>query len=136
MTLRVRSIEELRALRGIAAPKKKGNKYRNEKTAVSGVTFDSKRESTRWQELAMLQASGHISELRRQVPIELVPGVKLAGESRARPAMRLIVDFAYVERGKQVYEDVKGKATDKLPMFRAKCHLAKALHGIDVKVVY
>ena len=106
-------------------------KYRAIKTEVAGIKFDSKREAVRWQELNYLQRAGHISDLKRQVPIELVPGVKLHGETRARPAIRLVVDFRYIENGATVWEDTKGMET---PASRMKRHMAKALCGVDVRV--
>lgn len=107
-------------------------KYRNKKTVVGGVTFDSKREAARWQELQMLQRAGRISGLKRQVPIELVRGVKLSGAARARPAIRLVVDFEYQENGQRVLEDAKGFET---PASKIKRHLAAALHGLEVRTV-
>jgi len=43
------------------------SKYRNRKTVVDGITFDSKREAARWQELKLLERAGEITELERQV---------------------------------------------------------------------
>ena len=106
-------------------------KYGNKKTQFAGLTFDSKAEARRYAELQLLERAGRISDLRRQVPIELVPGVKLWGAVRARPAIRLIVDFCYQERGVTVWEDTKGMET---PLSLAKRHIAKALHGIEVRV--
>ena len=106
-------------------------KYRNEKTVVAGLTFDSKAEARRYGELQLLERAGRISDLRRQVPIELVPGVKLWGAARARPAIRLVVDFCYQEQGATVWEDTKGMET---PLSLAKRHMAKALHRIEVRV--
>lgn len=106
-------------------------KYGNKKTQFAGLTFDSKAEARRYGELQALERMGLISDLRRQVPIELVPGVKLHGAARARPAIRLVVDFCYQEQGATVWEDTKGMET---PLSLAKRHMAKALHGIDVRV--
>ena len=106
-------------------------KYGNQKTQFAGLTFDSKAEARRYGELQALERMGLISNLRRQVPIELVPGVKLWGAARARPAIRLVVDFCYQEQGATVWEDTKGMET---PLSLAKRHMAKALHGIDVRV--
>lgn len=69
-------------------------KYHNRKTVLDGLTFDSAAEAARWRELTLLEKAGHIRDLQRQVPIELVPGARLHGEKRARPAIRLVVDFA------------------------------------------
>jgi hypothetical protein len=106
-------------------------KYHNRKTVLDGMTFDSAAEAARWRELTLLEKAGHIRDLQRQVPIELVPGARLHGEKRARPAIRLVVDFAYRADGERIYEDTKGMET---PMSRAKRHMAKALHGIDVRL--
>lgn len=46
---------------------RKPRKYHNEKVAVSGITFDSKKEADRYCELLLLQRAGRISELQRQV---------------------------------------------------------------------
>lgn len=111
----------------------RANKYRN-KQAVSpdGEKFDSLAELYRWSHLKMLQRAGRISELRRQVAFVLVPSVKFAGAARARPAIRYVADFVYVEAGVEVIEDVKGVETRE---FKLKQHLLKALHGRDVRVV-
>lgn len=114
---------------GGAAPRK----YRNQRTVVDGITFDSKREAQRWHELCLVQRAGIISNLRRQVAFELAPGVKFAGAKRAQPALRLIVDFTYRdEHGQQVLEDVKGVVTT---AFTIKRHLLKAVHGLEVRLI-
>lgn len=106
-------------------------KYRNTKTVVDGLTFDSKREAARWSQLRLLERAGQISELQRQVSIELAPSVRFAGSKRAQPALRLIVDFSYMEDGELVLEDVKGVVTT---AFTIKRHLLKAHKGLDVRV--
>ena len=106
-------------------------KYRNKKTEFAGFTFDSAAEARRYGELMILERVGKIEKLQRQVPIALVPGAKLHGAARARPAIRLVVDFAYMQDGTQVWEDTKGFETAASLMKR---HLAKALLGIDVRV--
>ncbi|MEQ6474187.1 DUF1064 domain-containing protein [Comamonas sp. wu1-DMT] len=108
-------------------------KYGNRKiTAADGGKFDSLAEFNRWAHLQMLQRGGHISDLRRQVVFEMVPSVKFAGAARARPAIRYIADFVYLEQGIEVIEDVKGVET---PEFRIKRHLMKALLGREVRVI-
>jgi hypothetical protein len=108
-------------------------KYGNTKTQVGDLTFDSKAEARRWGDLVLLQRGGHISDLKRQVKVELVAGVKLHGEDRARPPIRLVVDFQYLDHNTMqiVWEDCKGMET---PLSRAKRHMAKAIQGIDVRV--
>ena len=106
-------------------------KYGAKKTTVGNITFDSKAEARLHAELLLRQRDGEISDLQRQVPIQLVPGVKLHGARRARPAIRLVVDFRYTEAGQTVWLDCKGMET---PMSLAKRHMALALHGIEVRI--
>lgn len=109
-------------------------KYGNKKTKVGDIVFDSKREAERWSHLRLLERAGRISELRRQVTYVLAPSVKFAGARSAKPAIRFIADFEYVEAGARIVEDVKSPATAKLPAFQLKRHLMKHLHGIDVRI--
>jgi len=50
-----------------------GNKYRNKKTEVNGIVFDSKKEATRYCELKTLEQVGVIRDLTCQVrmPLEI-----------------------------------------------------------------
>jgi hypothetical protein len=96
------------------------NKYGAVKTAVDGITFDSKAEATRYCELKLLTAAGHIYGLELQPVYEIVP------KSGTERAVRYIADFRYVETltGATVVEDVKGKRTRdyviKRKLFKAK----------------
>lgn len=112
----------------------KRTKYHNKKTTVDGIEFDSRAEATRWCTLRVLEKAGAITDLKRQVPFELVPSVKLAGARAAKPAIRYVADFTYIERGALVVEDTKSEATAKLSDFRIKLHLMKWRHGIDVRL--
>jgi hypothetical protein len=109
-------------------------KYRNKKTVLDGITFDSMREANRWRELCLLQKAGHIRDLERQVSFELAPGVKFAGAKRAQPPLRLIVDFRYTDLKAcaVILEDAKGIETQ---VSRVKRHLLKAQRGLEVRLV-
>jgi hypothetical protein len=109
------------------------SKYHAEKTTVDGITFDSRAEAKRWQTLCMLEKAGQISNIKRQVAYQLAPGVKLLGETRNRPAIRYVADFAYLDKwGREVVEDVKGMDT---PMSRLKRHLMATTLGVFVGIV-
>jgi len=97
-------------------------KYRNKKTEIQGVKFDSKAEASRFVQLRRMQEAGLIEDLRRQVSFELAPAVKIPGKNRMSPPLRYFADFVYVQDGKQIIEDVKGqeKVTEG---FRIKRHL-------------
>jgi len=107
------------------------NKYGAIKTQVNGITFDSKAEASRYGELLLLGKAGHIAGLTLQVPFILAPAVILNG--RKKPALKYVADFVYTDTklGQIVVEDVKGVMT---PLFRAKQHLMKSVHGVDVRV--
>lgn len=110
----------------------KRNKYGNKKVVVDGETFDSMREYKRWGQLRTYLAAGWITNLERQVTYVLAPSVKLAGEKRAKPALRYVADFKYLdENGQIVVEDAKGHETRE---FRTKRHLMKSVHNIDVRL--
>lgn len=106
-------------------------KYLNKPCQVGTEKYRSQRERDRHQELLLLQRAGRIANLKREVPFELAPKVKIAGEDRARPAVRYVADFTYTElsTGRRVVADAKGMQT---PVYRLKKHLMKTAHGIDL----
>lgn len=93
-------------------------KYRNVKTVVDGITFDSKAEAKRYGDLKLLLRDKRISGLelqRKFVVLDAIPGQR---------AITYKVDFLYVEKEKLVAEDVKGKMTQqgklRIKMFRVR----------------
>ena len=90
------------------------SKYNSRKTVIDGITFDSKKESKRYVELKKKQDEGEITDLRLQVPFELLPSftIEIDGKKRKRRNIRYIADFVYCENGQKVVEDVKGRKTD------------------------
>lgn len=123
-------------------PAKLALKYGNTSVKVDGFTFDSKKESARYQELKYLQKAGQIADLelqpvfplhimalwRSQMPIEVVTvGVFTA-------------DFRYVDlkvhaRGEIVVEDVKSEATAANTAYRLRKKIAEAVHGVIIREV-
>lgn len=103
----------------------KAPKYRNKKTVIDGITFDSIREAKRYQELLLLERTGVILNLRRQVRFPLSVNGQLI--------CTYVADFCYVENGHDVTEDVKSPMTRKLPVFRIKSKLLRALYGIAIR---
>jgi hypothetical protein len=86
------------------------NKYKSRKVKVGDLTFDSRKEATRWCELVLLQKAGQITNLKRQVKYELIPVQKISGKVVER-ACSYVADFVYEENGKTVVEDTKGFKT-------------------------
>lgn len=113
----------------------KRNKFNAVKLEKDGITFDSQKEYGRYIELTAMMQRGEIQDLKCQVKFELAPKVKIAGEKRAKPALRYFADFTYLSNGKLIVEDVKSVATRKLQSYRQKKHLMKSVHGIDVREI-
>lgn len=108
----------------------KESKYHNKRVTVDGITFQSVKEASRWQELRMLERAGKITGLNRQLRIEVVPKTKL---HRAR---YYLADFVYFdkEQGKMIYEDVKGyRKGVAYQLFTLKRDILYWRHGIEIK---
>lgn len=86
------------------------NKYRNKKTVVGGITFDSQKEGNRWFELKLLEGVGDIHDLELQPKFEIIPAINWNGK-RLR-ARYYIADFRYNQNGITIVEDCKGYRTD------------------------
>ena len=67
-----------------------------------GKYFRSKGEHERWKELQLLERAGAITKLEWQ------PKYKLT-----RAKISYTSDYSYVQAGKKITEDFKGKATDR-----------------------
>lgn len=112
---------------------RKPNKYRNVKITADGMTFDSQKEYERYCVLKLMQKSGRISGLQRQVKYLLIPSQK--GEIRNEKPCNYKADFVYVMDGKTVVEDVKSEATRKNKDYVIKRKLMKYVHNIEVQEV-
>lgn len=106
-------------------------KYHAKKTELDEITFDSRKEAQRYAELRLLERSGAIHNLQRQVKYELIPAQKKDGKTIER-ACYYIADFVYEENGKTVVEDVKGYRTKEYVLKRK---LMLQVHGIEVREV-
>jgi hypothetical protein len=108
-------------------------KYRNRKCLYQGMTFDSKRELSRYLYLLDLQKAGHIKDLQRQVKFVLVDSVRFEQEARRKPAVRYYADAVYTRSdGGTVVEDVKSPSTRKTAAYRLKKALMMSVHGIEI----
>lgn len=107
------------------------SKYRNKKTELDGIKFDSKREATRYSQLRLLEKAGHIRDLSLQPKFTLLDTQRRA-DGKAERAVIYIADFMYFEGEQCVVEDSKGVKT---PDYVIKRKLMLAKHGITVKEV-
>ena len=104
----------------------KAPKYRNIKTVVGGIRYDSLKETRRYGELKLLERSGRITGLQVQPSFRIVVN--------DCPICTYKADFCYTTdaphtEGLLVVEDVKGFKT---PVYRLKKKLMLAVHGIIV----
>ena len=115
-------------------------KYHNRKVITSdGIVFDSRRESTRWIQLRLLERAGKISNLQRQVKYVLIPSqYEKAATKKGRKLLErecaYIADFVYWDNEKEelVVEDTKGVKT-KDYIIKRKLMLKE--YGIKIKEV-
>jgi len=88
------------------------SKYHNIKTTINNITFDSKLESKRYQELKLMERVGLIKDLILQPSYELIPSFKKNSKTYRKSTYK--ADFSYfdIELGKSIVEDTKGFKTD------------------------
>ena len=128
----------------------KYKKYKNKKTVVDGITFDSKKEADRYQELLPLQRAGVITDLELQKPFVLIPAqyetvetgeFYKIGKKKGQPKtkrvcleqpVKYIADFCYKRNGVLIIEDTKGMRTHD---YIIKRKLMLYIHGIKIKEV-
>lgn len=105
------------------------SKYKNKKTVVDGITFDSKKEASRYLELKKLKDAGLIDDLELQVKFVLIP--KQEGERECS----YIADFVYKDKqtGETIVEDVKPSPRYKTDVYKIKKKLMLFVYNIKVK---
>lgn len=120
------------------------SKYGNKKTKASGKVFDSRRERGRYYTLQTLEKAGEISDLRLQVPFEIIPAiyetVEVQLKTKTKQVQKLVqraahyvADFVYKDKdGNEVVEDAKGFRT---PEYLLKKKMMRAFLGITIKEV-
>lgn len=92
------------------------NKYKNKKTIIDGIEFDSKAEAKRFCELRLLEKARKIKDLTLQPCFILQPSFKKNGKTYRK--IEYIADFQYEENGQVIVEDVKGMKTKEFQIKR------------------
>ena len=109
-------------------------KYKNQKTEIDGIKFDSLKESRRYIELRTLQRTGVISDLALQVKYELQPSFKI--NNKTIRAITYIADFTYYENGKLVVEDVKASKKYTTEVYKLKKKMFMYKYKGEIKETY
>jgi len=99
-------------------------KYRSKYTVVDNITFHSKAEAKRYQELKILLTQGIIKnlELQPRFPI-YINEIKICD---------VVLDFKYQEASKIIIEDVKGFDN---PMSKLKRKMVESAYKIKVDLI-
>ena len=110
----------------------KVSKFGNRKTVFNGEVFDSLKEANRYRELLILQRTGKIKDLDRQVKFTLLPSQKDANGKTIERPINYYADFVYTDTAtnKRIVEDVKGMRTD---AYILKRKIMLAWFGIRIK---
>lgn len=120
---------------------RKKRKYRNEPTIVDGISFDSKKEANRYQELLMKEKAGLIKDLKVKPKFKIMVNDQFLCNYTA--------DFSYTnlwgitlssipKEGTLVVEDTKGKDPKsgwdtRTPVYNLKKRLMRIVLGIEVR---
>lgn len=118
------------------------SKYGSRKVTVDGITFDSRKEAARYQELKLLERAGEIRDLKRQVKYVLIPAqraftneIDKKGNFKKGKLLErecaYIADFVYIDMktGRITVEDTKG--------FKTKDYIIKRklmLHAYGIRI--
>jgi len=106
------------------------SKYKNKKVVIDDIIFDSIAESRRYIYLKQLESVGDITNLRLQ------PKFDYMSENSKKKLFTYKADFDYyTEDGQYVVEDVKSKATAKLPVFRLKKKLIEDRFNVKIEEI-
>ena len=108
-------------------------KYKNKKTIIDGITFDSKKEASRYKQLKAMQDDGLIHDLERQPKFALIPSQYVETIGKRERGVDYVADFRYKDRlGQIIVEDVKSPITAKDKAYRIKRKLVKYFHDVEI----
>lgn len=86
-------------------------KYKNSKTVVNGITFDSKKEANYYTKLLALMAAGVVTRIKRQPVYLIQEGYRKNGKAVRK--IEYVADFEVeYASGRTEIVDVKGMKTD------------------------
>lgn len=111
-------------------------KYRNTKTVIDGIKFDSKLEAERYAQLKILERAGVIRNLELQPEYELIPSFRKNGKTWRKTAYKADFRYILVEDDITIIEDVKGSTAVITDVFRLKQKLFEYKYPeLTIKIV-
>jgi hypothetical protein len=87
------------------------SKYGNRRVVADGYTFDSKAEHAEYQRLRLRERAGDISKLVVHPKYTVLESFHTS-DGGSVPGIVYEADFSYIERGREIVVDVKGRQTD------------------------
>ena len=121
----VDNVRKHRDSRSVPEPVLTKSKYKNEKVVQDGFKFDSKKEALRYLEL---KNNPLVRDLQLQKKFDFVVN--------NQKVCSYIADFVYrTVVGEMIVEDTKSEHTRKLPVYRIKNKLMKAIYNIEIQEV-
>lgn len=106
-------------------------KYRNKKTMIDSITFDSRKEAREYLRLKALQEAGDITGLKLQVKFDFKINDQYLRYVDSNRVIKYVADFEYFDMyGNRKIVDVKGVKTRDYLIKKA---LMLACHGILVE---
>ena len=130
-------IAELSFAKELHSNEKRRSKYNARKVTLpmsdgTDHTFDSQHEANVYGELWLMEQAGEISDLKIQVPFELIPRQVAPSGKIYRPC-NYIADFVYTDsEGNTIVCDAKGMKTD---VYKLKRKLMLKIWGIEIREV-
>ena len=111
-------------------------KYRNTKTVIDGIKFDSKLEAERYAQLKILERAGVIRNLELQPEYELIPSFRKNGKTWRKTTYKADFRYILVEDDITIIEDVKGSTAVITDVFRLKQKLFEYKYPeLSIKIV-
>ena len=111
-------------------------KYRNTKTVIDGIKFDSKLEAERYAQLKIMERAGVIRNLELQPEYELIPSFRKNGKTWRKTAYKADFRYILVEDDITIIEDVKGSTAVITDVFRLKQKLFEYKYPeLTIKIV-
>ena len=129
-TLSVADAKEMVEPGGFVIIQPRSSKYRNKRVVHHCLTrgilvFDSVGEFKRYRHLLALESAGIVSDLRLQVPFEILPSFTTEQGENVK-GITYKADFVYNEQGNDIIEDFKGMRTD---VFNLKWRMMQYQYG-------